>query len=397
MTEGIRKYDFFLVISCVVSIFVLINFILDILQYGYLSTYLTRPVLWSLLAIVIYKMPAYRTYGKLRLRRILTLAALLVAAFQIIALFAAGIFEGFGKSPYSFTSTGIILNIFYVCTTLFGMELSRAWLISRCFTRRPAFTILWVALVYTLFLFPFSKITGVNSLPGAIRFVGETLLPSFAESLLASFLAFLGGPLPALAYRGILQLFLWFSPILPSLSWTTQALIGVFFPVMGFIFIQRLYLSEVRQLNKLKHKKENPAGWILVSVFSVLLLWFPTGLLGVYPSVIISGSMTPGIDIGDMVIVKKARPEEIKKGDVIQFIRQDKKIVTHRVLDIVKNVANPYYVTKGDANNIKDDPVKFTNLKGKMVARLPKIGWVSIAVRTSVKGNPDMTGRGVNR
>lgn len=397
MNEGIRKYDLFIFLVSIICVFVLTNFILVSFHNNFLNSYWTKPVLWGLLALVVYKLPGYRTYGIYRARYLLIFAATALSVLQIIALVAAGIFEGFGRSPYSFTPLGIVINIFYVYLPLAGMELGRSWLINRCFKRNSVSAIFWATLIFTLLAFPVSIITGVKTMQGVVRFVGEIFLPTFAENLLASLLAFLGGPVPAIIYRGIIQLFLWFSPLLPNLQWTTQSLIGVAFPALGFAFVQWLYSNAVCQVKKSAYKKENPTGWIIVSLISVFIIWFPTGLLGVYPSVIISGSMKPGINIGDMVIVKKLKPEEVKKGDIIQYLREDKKVVTHRVLNVVKNDSGPHFITKGDANHIYDDPVKFQNLKGKMIAKIPKIGLVSLAIRTMFSEKQGFTGKGVNK
>jgi signal peptidase len=196
-----------------------------------------------------------------------------------------------------------------MATGLLGMELSRAWLVNSFARRRPVFTIAWVTLFYTLFFFPFSKLTGLHTGQEITRFVGVTFLPSVAENMLASFLAFLGGPLPAIAYRGVLQAFQWFCPLLPDLYWTTQAFLGTVIPAVGFLMVHQLYLGEARQLKTRDRKKENPVGWIAVSIFSVLIIWFSLGLLTFYPSVIISGSMRPSIEVGDLLIMKKVKPE----------------------------------------------------------------------------------------
>lgn len=392
MFEAVKKRDWAVVLGCVIVIYLLLNFVLPLLPQSFINTYLARPALWGALAFVVYQMPEHKAFGKLRLRRLLTGAGLTVAGFQVAIMVFAGLIEGFGKSPYAFTLSGVVINVIYVSAALLGMELSRAWLVNRFAARRPVLTIAWVALFYTLFLFPFSKLTGLHTGQEITRFAGVTLLPSLAESALATFLAFLGGPLPAIAYRGVLQAFQWFCPLLPDLYWTSQALLGTIVPAVGFLMVHRLYLGEVRQLKARGKKKDNPVGWIAVSIFSVLLIWFSLGLLSFYPSVIISGSMRPAIEVGDMIILKKIKPEEVKVGDVIQFWRDEKTQVTHRVLEVVKDSSTPYFITKGDANNVVDNPVPFQNVRGKVVARIPKAGWASLALKALISGGRGLPG-----
>jgi len=386
MFENIRKYDWLVVLGCVIAVYLLLNFFLPLLPPSLISTYLVRPALWGALAFAVFLMPSYKAFGKLRLRRLVVGAGLVVAGFQVAIMVFAGIVEGFGKSPYSFTPSGIIINVFYIVSSLAGMELSRAWLLGRFAARRPILTIAWVMLLYTLFSFPYAKFSGLQTAKEITMFCGATFLPSLAENALASFLAFLGGPLPAIAYRGVLQAFEWFCPVLPNLSWTSQAFLGTLVPTAGFLMVNRLYLGEAKQLKKRgRDRDDNPISWIAVSILSVSLIWFSLGLLPYYPSVIISGSMRPSIEVGDILVIKKIKPEEARVGDVIQYWRDEKTIVTHRVLAIVKDGRNPHLITKGDANSVADEPVPFVSIRGRMAAKIPKVGWGSLAIKMLLK------------
>jgi len=89
---------------------------------------------------------------------------------------------------------------------------------------------------------------------------------------------------------------------------------------------------------------------------------------------VISGSMKPNLEIGDIVIIKEI--ENINKGDIITFKQQD-SIITHRVVDIIKEDGKIYYQTKGDKNNSNDENlVEYKDIEGIYVYRIPKIGIV---------------------
>lgn len=89
---------------------------------------------------------------------------------------------------------------------------------------------------------------------------------------------------------------------------------------------------------------------------------------------VISGSMKPNLEIGDVVIIKEI--ENINKGDIITFKQQD-SIITHRVVDIINEDGKIYYQTKGDNNNSNDENlVEFKDIEGIYVYRIPKIGIV---------------------
>lgn len=79
--------------------------------------------------------------------------------------------------------------------------------------------------------------------------------------LFASYLAYLGGALPAIGYMGLLKGFEWFSPILPDLDWALAALIGTIAPAIGFIIIQNsIQINQKTTSNRRKRlKKTDPA------------------------------------------------------------------------------------------------------------------------------------------
>lgn len=80
-----------------------------------------------------------------------------------------------------------------------------------------------------------------------------------------------------------------------------------------------------------------------------------------------TGSMKDAINPGDWIIVKSA--SNIKLNDVITY-KQGNDFITHRVI----GVYNDTYVTKGDANNSKDDPIDKKQIVGKVVKTIPNFG-----------------------
>ncbi len=95
---------------------------------------------------------------------------------------------------------------------------------------------------------------------------------------------------------------------------------------------------------------------------------------------IVTPSMVPNINPNDVIIdVAVSKPEDIKVGDVITFISTATltkgMTITHRVDSIREEDGEIVYVTKGDANISPDGaPAKFTNVLGKVLIRIPKLG-----------------------
>ena len=123
--------------------------------------------------------------------------------------------------------------------------------------------------------------------------------------------------------------------------------------------------------------------WDSITTLLVLLtLAFAISLMGcrlfgyqVYN--VISGSMAPSYQVGDLLYVKPVAPEEVSVGDPITFVMNENLVVaTHRVVDIDEE--SQFFITKGDANKDVDAaPVHFNNLIGVPQFRLPFLGYIS--------------------
>lgn len=100
---------------------------------------------------------------------------------------------------------------------------------------------------------------------------------------------------------------------------------------------------------------------------------------GMQPHVVSSGSMTPNINPGDVVLSRISKVQEISAGEVILlFDNITKTVEAHRVVNIVHRKQKSEITTKGDSNPIKD-PVMIepSNLPlQKVVFIIPKAGYL---------------------
>ena len=97
--------------------------------------------------------------------------------------------------------------------------------------------------------------------------------------------------------------------------------------------------------------------------------------------VIVSGSMEPIIKVRDAVVIRRCDEKDIKVGDVVTYRSLDDSyygiLVTHRVVNIEQKNGENVYITKGDNNETIDrSPVKFSQIQGKVIMRIPKIGYL---------------------
>lgn len=106
--------------------------------------------------------------------------------------------------------------------------------------------------------------------------------------------------------------------------------------------------------------------------------------LGYKPFIVLSGSMEPTINTGDIAIIKKCKADEIKEGDIIAF-RSGKSVITHRIVEINNSDSESKLVTKGDNNNSEDRyPVNLETVEGIFVYRIPKLGNFAMFLQTTL-------------
>lgn len=103
--------------------------------------------------------------------------------------------------------------------------------------------------------------------------------------------------------------------------------------------------------------------------------------LGIKTYVIISGSMEPSLQIGDIVIVKKVVQNELKQGDIISY-RQGQSVITHRIAEVIDKEGEVEYKTKGDNNNAEDSGIiSYEMIEGKVVKHISQIGKIAIILQ----------------
>ncbi|KON89594.1 hypothetical protein AF332_24055 [Sporosarcina globispora] len=102
----------------------------------------------------------------------------------------------------------------------------------------------------------------------------------------------------------------------------------------------------------------------------------PPSLLGFQLFTVLSNSMVPYFETGDMVIIKEVTQSDVNENDVITFKEENGKFITHRVIEIKNHNGRVQFVTQGDNNNVKDEEmVTDQNLVGKQVFLIPKAGY----------------------
>lgn len=99
-----------------------------------------------------------------------------------------------------------------------------------------------------------------------------------------------------------------------------------------------------------------------------------------------TGSMVPVYNVGDILISKEVKPEEIKVGDDIVYMGKkgsfNGKVVTHRVISIEpKEDGNYKIITQGLANNAADPEIDQSQVYGKIICKVYIMSFLGKLVR----------------
>jgi signal peptidase len=158
-------------------------------------------------------------------------------------------------------------------------------------------------------------------------------------------------------------------------------------------------------MKKMKELKENKIFKILMSIIRVLIGIILVGFILVVclqrfsdnkisffdyrMFTVISGSMKPKYNIGDVLIAKKVDPSTIKVGDTISYKGMagdfNGKVITHQVVSIDKDSTRGYLFHAKGLANLVEDPIVYENqIYGVVIYRSVILSTIYEIVGTSI-------------
>jgi len=120
---------------------------------------------------------------------------------------------------------------------------------------------------------------------------------------------------------------------------------------------------------------------LVLAMAASLALWvvLPWAVLGWSPTLVTSGSMSPHISPGDVVLVRSVSARTLGPDTVVLYDRPDTGRILHR---IVERLPDGSFRTRGDANTSPDsEPVRVDDIRGAAVLAVPWIGHPSLWLR----------------
>ncbi len=104
-------------------------------------------------------------------------------------------------------------------------------------------------------------------------------------------------------------------------------------------------------------------------------------VIGAVPLTVLTGSMRPTIEPGDLIVVRPVDPAALSVGDVVTFqpVSGDPTLVTHRIMALHHTGGElTSLVTRGDANGADDAPIVPDQVMGRHLYTVPLIGHLTL-------------------
>ena len=294
----------------------------------------------------------------------------------LIIIYSIGLFTGFNNTVLKFNFNYLFSVVFLGLVTTILLELMR-YVICKNSTVSKKPIVLFTIIMMVLNII--TEINGYNlsETEGIFVFISVVVLPVISRELLCSYLAYKVSYLPALIFKLVISLYEFVMPIIPDLGYYLYASFNIFL-VFFIYFISSKSIDYAEKAKVYVNKSTRRVIYIPILVFLLLIVLLISGLLKYKMIAIGSDSMVPAYGRGDAVIYVKADAEDVKKDDIVVFVKEG-IIVTHRAVGVTKNGNEILIRTKGDANNAPDNfTLKGSDVLGIVEYRVKYIGYPTV-------------------
>jgi len=359
-------FNIFLVI-----ILLLNSFILNILNFY-------NMIIFLILSIIIFKLIFGFEKDNHRYKKdiIVNMLIIFLSGFLIYYLF--GLLIGFVKTDNLFSFYGMKNFIIPYIIIVALKEFLRYQMIMKSGKSK-------VLIIIICLLFIFFDITNdidyTNWLNNYSVFVffAITLLPAIINNIVCTYIAKKVGYMPNILWLLIDGLYGVILPFVPNTGIYIGSIIKFLFPIVIAYNVYLFFVKRGKNIPISDKKKKDYITIPLLCVLIFVLVYLTSGYFRYYTIAIASGSMTPNIYKGDVVIIdKKLNYDDLKVGQVIAY-KYNSVIIVHRLVQIENVNDEFYYYTQGDANNTIDNYIIYEDMIiGVVKFRIPYVGFPTI-------------------
>lgn len=388
MTLKYKKISY-IVLSLLIILISLMDLTYFSIRFQSMYVYVIKPLVWLFMLIFVLIALDNDFIKNTKYKKTVDFNMIILTIIYFILYFSSGYLKGFAYNPFSNTIKGLLLNVWSFGVIIIVKEYIRYFAVNNLGKNNIVLKVFLISLLLVLPEIDTVNITNhfSNGL-SLFKYFIQYLVPQITISMFLSYVSYYSGFLMPLVYRLfplVMQLVL---PMLPKLNWLYLSLLNTIIPFFGFLWINYRIQKDSRILPKKEIKKMRLTNSIIPLFILVFVLVFGLGILPYRPVVIASNSMLPKFGVGDIVLIKDVKTDEIKIGDILQY-QMDNYTVIHRVEEIKHNKNGEiYFIMKGDNNkNIDLYPVYSGQVLGKAKLNIKYLGYPTIWINRLLHNN----------
>lgn len=308
----------------------------------------------------------------------------IIGTLYYIVTYLLGLITGFYLNSNDLSFGGMFNNILGTALYIVVVELFRYLVVNNC-KKDKAVMILLVVVLTLCDVSDNIYSSDFNNISSMINLIGFYVVPSAVKNVALTYVAVKVSYKPAIFYRFIFELPVYFVPIIPNVGEYLQTIFNIVVPVIFFYYF---YLSYRHDTVKFNNRKLKIALTVLKYIIALLMVCFVALISGFFKYhlvVVGSGSMTPTIEKGDGIIVKKLSKEEAEKLQVGQILvfKNSGLVLVHRITKLTENEKGKLsFRTKGDFNDSEDGFLtSVDDVVGVANFKIPKIGLPTMWLR----------------
>lgn len=295
-----------------------------------------------------------------------------LSTIYILFLYVIGIYAGFYKNIKA--SNTIIKNIFPYTIFIICSEIIRQVFVHK---ENKKITI---GITIALVIAEVSMCTNLSkiwNLSEILLLIGYITIPSISVNLMCNYIVKKYGLIPNILYRMITTLYAYILWILPDIYVFFESIYKIIFPYIIYLIIDEFFenkkFKKVAKREKISIISLCISMIIVVSIVMLVSCKFKYGIL-----VVGSSSMAGTIDKGDAIVYKRFENEQLEKGQVIVFMKDDIKTI-HAIESVEIKNNEMIYLTKGTNNEQQDEGYRTNkDIIGTVKFKIIDIGWPTI-------------------
>ena len=337
------------------------------------------------LSYILFGFEKNKSFNKKRMLKVVSLYAISFLIF----LYAFGLLTGYESSSYDLSIFGIIKNIWSLIIFYESIELLRYNILKK----GEKSNIVFIVTIFSILMFELSlqsSFYDFNLKIDIVKYLTIVVIPCICKSIVLNLFAKKYGYEAGIIYQLLFNLYVFIIPILPSYDYFLTSVINFLLPIAMWAFCKYSLDKEKKEDVRNKHIFAKVISSILI-VLSLIVIGLFSNLFRFWIAVIGSGSMSPTINVGDIIIVDKGVKDNLDSlniGDVLVFKMND-KIYTHRIIKIDKENNLLSISTKGDrkGNAVDSWTVRNENIIGIARYRIPYIGYPTVWLNRMIREN----------